>query len=359
MASGDPQMRDLIVADLEHALPSDQLVIMGAIEDLKLALYEKEVITLLAQSSAEVRDAAIYTLAAIGGVESFRPLYDVYCEDPGKAITFAISRLPVPSIDAELLQTVAEDTDMDKRLAAMPPLMLRNPDGAIELFNRLAGQEQPEVLREAAYKTLESIGDIESCKVFVDAVVLDDAWRRPSQASLKRLCVSLGKGDDIWREAFKPALDSAPDDEAREALLAVLDGAACDGALSYLKKIIGDPENTLRGAAIRALARWPEFGAGGAWLDLIATEGATPEIIEAAQRGVIRVLSRDEIRADTDSKLKLAAEAIRQAPTLDFKQAVLACHDKPSSHEKRRMKELWKPLLDDTNIVEQVQALMN
>ncbi|MBL7077390.1 MAG: hypothetical protein ISS31_07950 [Kiritimatiellae bacterium] len=359
MESGDVETRDLLVAGLAGAVPADQLVLLGAIENLKLKAYEKDVIALLAQPKGKVRDAAIYALATIGGVASFEPLYGVYQEDAGQAVIFAITRLPVPSIDAALLKTVAEDADMGKRLAAMTPLMLRNPDGAIDLFNRLAGPKRLEEIRKAAYKTLESIGDVETCKVFMAAVVGSDVWRRPAQTSLKRLCVSMGKGDDIWRGAFKPALDSASDDDAREALLAVLDGAACGGALSYLKTIIKDSENTLRPAAIRSLTRWPEFDAGDVWLDVMAAEGVTPEDLEAAERGVIRVLSRDEIRADTDRKLKLAAKAVQQAQTLEFKQAVLACYDKPSGHEKRRMKELWKPLLDDTSIVEQVQALMN
>ncbi len=359
MEAGDVLTRDTLIADLQSAPAADQHVLLAAIEDLELKEYEQDVIALLPDVDGKLRDAAIYTLATIGGAESFEPLYKAYQENAGEVVTFAISRLPVPSIDAELLRTVAGDADMDKRLSAITPLMLRKPDGAIDLFNRLAGPEQPETLRKAAYKTLESIGDVESCKVLMAAVVQNDAWRRAAQTSLKRVCVSLGKGDDIWRDAFKPALDSAADDEAREALLAVLDGAACGGALSYLKTIVKDPENALRPAAMRSLARWPQFEAGDVWLEVLAGDGATPDDIAAAQRGVVRVLSRDEIRADTDRKLKLAAKAVQQAPTLEFKQAVLACYDKPSARDKGRMKKLWKPLLDDTNIVAQVQSLMN
>ena len=359
MESGDAETQDLLVAGLKGAAPSDQLVLLGAIRGLELRIHEKDVIGLLAQPKGKVRDAAIYTLATIGGVDSFKPLYTAYREEASKAVTFAISQLPVPAVDAELMKTVAEDADVNRRLAAMTPLMLRNPDGAIELFNRLAAPEQPETIRKAAYKTLESIGNVESCSVFAKTVVQGGEWQKPAQMSLKRLCVSLDKGEDIWRGAFKPALDGAPNDEAREALLAILDGAACGGALSYLKQTAKDPANGLRPAAMRSLARWPQFDAGDAWLEVMAIEGATSEDIAAAQQGVVRVLSRKEIKADTDRKLKLAAKAVQQAPTLEFKQAVLGCYKDVSGRDKDRLKKIWKPLLNDTNIVDQVQALMD
>ena len=358
MEVGDVLTRDTLIADLQSVPPSDQRVFLAAIEDLELKEYEQEVIALLPNVDGKLRDAVLYTLATIGGPDSFDPLYAAYQANAGAAVTFAISRLPVPSIDAELMRTVAGDADMDKRLAAITPLMLRTPDGAIDLFNRLAGPEQPGALRKAVYKTLESVGDVESCKVFVAAAVQNDAWRRPAQTGLKRLCLSLGKGDDIWRDAFKPGLDSAADDEAREALLAVLDGAACGGSLSYLRAIVKDPNNALRPAAMRSLARWPQFDAGDVWLDVVAVDGSTPEDIAAAQKGIVRVLSRNEIRADSNRKVTLAMKAIQQAPTLEFKLAVLACYDEPSNQEKRSIKRLWKPLLKDTNIVAQVEALL-
>jgi HEAT repeat protein len=359
MESGDVLTRDILVADLKSATWSDQLVLLGAIQDLKLKAYERDVIALLPATKDKPRDAAIHTLAVIGGRESFEPLYEVYRDDPSEAVTFAITRLPVPSVDAELLKTVAEDSDQEVRLAAMTPLMLRNPVGAIELFNRLAGPGQPDTIRKAAYRTLESIGNVDSCNVLVATIVQGDGWQRLAQTSLKRLCVAAGREDDIWQGAFKPALDSTVDDDAREALLAVLDGVACNGSLSYLKGIIADPTHTLRPAALRSLARWPQFAAGEVWLGVMVTTGALPEDIAAAKRGILRALSQDDIVAHANLKLKLAAKAIQQARTLDFKQAVLARYDAPSQYERRRMKELWKPLLADTNIVEQVRALMD
>ncbi len=360
MEHGDAMTRDVLVAKhLCNGNPADQLVLLAAIEDLNYAEYEPEVIELLAASGGKLQDAAIYTLATIGGVASFKPLYDLYSKNPSDAVTYAITALPVPSVDAQLLKTVGEGDDMAARLSAMTPLVLRNPAGAIALLNRLAGAGHPDEIRKGAYKALESINDLDTCKVLSAAVVKDDAWRKPAQLTLKRVCVYRNEPQAIWSGAFAPALESA-DNGGREALLAILDGVACNESLAYLKKAIETPGDPLRPAALRSLARWPHFNAGEAWVTIAAAQGSAPEDVTAAERGIVRVLTRKEISAKADQRVKLAARAIQKGPTPEFKQAILGCYEKPSKDDMAAIKKHWKPLLNDanSNIVARVQALM-
>jgi len=359
MESGDTQARDVLIGGLKGAPPADQLVLLGAMRELKLKAYERDVIALLETPENKVRDAAIYTLAVIGGPASFKPLYGLYTKNPSEAVTYVITALPVPSVDAQLLKTVGEGDDMGARLSAMTPLVLRNPAGAIALLNRLAGAGHPDEIRKGAYKALESINDLETCRVLAAAVVKDDAWRKPAQLTLKRVCVYRNEPQAIWNGAFAPALESA-DNGGREALLAILDGVACNESLAYLKKAIETPGNPLRPAALRSLARWPHFNAGEAWVTVAAAEGSASEDVTAAERGIVRVLTRKEISAKADQRVKLAGKAIQKGPTPEFKQAILACYEKPSKDDRAAIKKHWKPLLNDanSNVVMRVEALM-
>jgi HEAT repeat protein len=359
MDTGDAAVLDRLVADLKGATLDDQRVLLAAIDELDLKHCETDVIDLLSGSDEKLREAAIYVLANIGGDASFEPLYKEYQRSAAPAVTFAISRLPVPAIDAKLLRTLSDsDAGMDKRLATLPPLVLRTPAGAVELMNRLAAPGQPDELRRALYKALESMGDYETCKMFAAAVMTDDTWRKPAQQSLKRLCLQMDKGDEIWRAAFKPALDTAPDDASREALLAIADGAAGREALRYLETVLKDPEHSLHDAARRSLVRWPHFDAGDAWLRILAAGAADTEDVAAAQRGIVRALSRGEIQARDDAKLQLAVKAIQQAPNTAFKQAIIDCYSKPSDRLRKQMRERFKPIQDDPDIGEQVQTLI-
>ncbi len=302
MESGDKAIRDTVVAGLGTAGKADQHVTVGAIKDLRLNMYEKDVIALLGKANdAQLRDAVYHALAVIGGEASYAPLFKAYQETPGDAVMLAISRLPVPAIDAELLNTLENDADMAKRLATLEPLSLRLPEGAVALMNRLAGTGQPDELREAVYATLEKIGDYETCRVFAAAIVEGGDWRRTAQHALKRLGHRMGFGDDIWREAFYPALESAPNDEAREALLAIVDGVAGNESLRYLENILVQDAHPLREAALRAMARWPKFEAGQAWLTILEKGMARSETLAddwrrtlefvKAERASLRILA--------------------------------------------------------------------
>jgi hypothetical protein len=225
-------------------------------------------------------------------------------------------------------------------------------------MNRLAGAGQPEELRKAVYATLEKIGDYATCRVFAAAIVEGGDWRRTAQHALKRLGHRMGQGDAIWREAFHPALESAPNDEAREALLAIVDGLAGRESLRYLEQILVQDAHPLRAAALRAMARWPQFDAGRTWLTILAKGPRSDEAIAAAQSGIVRVLSRNEIGAHHNHKLQLAADAIKQAPNVEFKRAVLNCYTNPPPHIRGSMPHYFESIKQDPDVGAEVRALI-
>ncbi len=357
MESDFDGIRNEVVASLPQIGLKDQKVVLGAISDLHLTQYEKSVLDLLADVSDQLRDSVIRTLASIGGEACFEGLYQEYQRSPGKVVTDAIIQLPIPAVDARLMAAVAENGDVDRRLAALAPLVLRNPEGCVDLLNTLVLPGQPEALRKASIKALQSVGNVASCKVLVDIIVQRDELMKDAQSSLKRLSLSMNQSDAIWRVAFKPVLEGG-DLIASEALLDIMDGVATGDSLTYLKTQLTSRDNPLHGAAFDALKRWPRFEAGDVWVNMVADTNAVPEEIAAAERGLKRILTRNEIKADKDRKLALAVMAIQQAPSTEFKQSILMCYAKPDADTKKRMKKSFAVLLDDEEIASQVQALL-
>ncbi len=358
MESGSETIRRGLVAALAKRPLEDQKVVLGAIADLHLVQYENDVLALLSNADDGLRDTVIRTLAVVGGEACFDGLYREYQRAPGKVVTDALIQLPVPAVDAKLMATVGEEGDVEKRLAALGPFVLRHPEGCVELLNTLVMPGQPEALRKAAMKSLQSVGNVASCKALVGVIAKQDALKKDAQSSVKRLSLALNQSDAIWREAFVPVLESA-DAATSEDLMAIMDGVATGESLTYLKKRVEEREDPLRKPALRALQRWPHFDAADVWVNIVADTNSVPETLDLAERSLKRILTRNEIKADADRKLQLAVTAIEQAPSLEFKQSILACYAKPNADMKGRMKKAFAPLVDDEDIGSQVQELLN
>lgn len=345
------------------SLPSaEQLTVLGTISGLGLSKYEAAVLTLLAESEGDVYNQAIYTLGAVGGENSFQPLYEAFQkDDENPAITFAITQLELPAVDEHLLGLVSgqSSSDIESRLAAITPLVLRNPEGAAAVFNGLVASGQPDELRQAGFKAIESAGNVESCKVLADLIVAEDPMMRPAQQSLKKAALRINKGHDVWHSAFKPTLNSASASQSqKESLMVILDGVIAGDSLNFLKKAILEPSDPLRPIAIRILGRWPEAKAGDIWIELAAADFATVDDQKAALKGLTRILTRKEIERDTNRRLKLGLKAIESAPSTGYKLEILKCFEDSDNYARGRMNEHFKSILNDPEIGAAVQALM-
>lgn len=358
----DASYQQQFVGKLSSLSNWEQLSVLGAISGLGLSEHEAAVIALLEGSEGEVYNQAIYTLGAIGGEASFQPLYEAFQkDDENPAITYAITQLQLPSVDQHLLGLVSGESssDFEARMAAITPLVLRNPEGAAAVFNELVAPSQPEELRKAGFKAIELAGDVESCKVLADLIVAEDPMMRLAQQSLKKAALRINKGHDVWQSAFKPTLTSASATQSqKESLLVIVDGVLAGDSLNFLKKKVMDPSDPLRPISIRMLGRWPEAKAGDVWVELAAADFATVEDQKAALAGLTRILTRDEIERDTNRRLRLALKAIESAPSTAYKLEILKCFEGSENYTRGRMKEHFAPLMSDPELAPTIEALM-
>ncbi len=190
-------------------------------------------------------------------------------------------------------------------------------------------------------------------------VVQPDPLKRPAQQTLKRLSLNLGNADGLWESAYQPALQAAPDDAAREDLLAILDGAAGTNSLGYLESLVTDPAHPLHAAAVHSLSRWPDFAAGEVWLKLLGTANPADDDLQAAEKGIIRIVTQKSVAAPPRKKFDLAVRAIQAGPTVAFKEAILGhCESPKAGPQKKEFAAAFSALLDDSDIGLKVYPLL-
>lgn len=358
----DTSYQQQFVGQLTDLSDWEQVAVLGAISGLGLSEHEAAVIALLEGSEGEVYNQAIYTLGAIGDEASFQPLYEAFQKDDANpAITFAITQLQLPSVDQHLLGLVSGQisSNLESRLAAITPLVLRNPEGADAVFQDLIDPGQPEALRKAGFKAIESAGSVENCKRLAELIVADDVMKRQAQQTLKKAALGINERHDVWHSAFKPSLTSASTTQSqKESLMVIIDGVPTDASLNFLKKKVMDPPDPLRPISLRMLGRWPEAKAGDVWVELAAADFATVDDQKAALKGLTRILTRDEIERDANRRLKLALKAIESAPSTAYKLEILKCFEGSENHTRGRMKAHFASLMSDPELAPTIEALM-
>jgi len=358
MEVGPAAMRNAIVGKLPSVEPGDQIVIISAIGEYGLSQYEPQLLQLLEEAPEELHTPLIDSLSRIGGDDSFDPVFDAFVADSrSQKMVAAVSRLRAPSADKKALATAKSGSDYTERINAMKILELRNAPGATDLLNSIAQSEKDPKVRQASFKSLEAIGNLDSTKILVEIALSGDKNAKSSLLSLKRLSTNFGAQDYLWREIYQPAINSASD-ESKGKLISILDGIACKKTLDYVKGLALDPDSQVKADAIRVLSRWPGIDAGEVWLDIAMSEKATPEDISKAETALKKILLINQWNYKKDQQ-KLAIKAVKRAPTPEFKRAILSAYENPDNRLKGHLKVILPQLKDDPDIGDETEALLN
>lgn len=322
MAMQSP-LRGHVVEQMPMLPATDQLVVLGSIEDFRYPQFESAVLELLATAGESTKPAAISALGVVGSDASFEPLLELYlADDRDRDVATALARLQAPSADQNLLSTAQGNGPVDERVAALRLLVLRNTDGVTELVNTLGRPGNPADLREAAFRGMEIIGDTASIQLLLSIVLSDDDVKRQAQGSLKKLSANLAVPDFLWTDFYAPAMAAAASDDLRRDVLVILDGNSGPAAADYLEELILS-NHPLRPDAIRTLQRWTDMSGGKVWLALAATPDASATDLANAERGVIRLLTSNRISGNDYSRVELAKNAILATEDGDAQQRIL------------------------------------
>lgn len=348
MNSGTEDMRDYLVSTLDRSSVEDQIIIVGAIGDAGLSAYESDLLELLPEAEGELRIEILDTLGDVGGDASFDALYAAFLDDPrDKVIAEAVSRLNAPAADAKALDDAKSGSDIDSRVASLKLLAERNGPGATELCNEISANPGDKKLREAAFKALENIGNLESVRILTQLILDKDSSMRAAQLSLKRLALSYDAPDALWDDVFRPTLEKA-DEAQQEGLIMVLDGNPGKDTLDYLRYLILFTDGNLRTASLKTLARWPNADSGEVWMEIMAKQELSDADIASAKRSILRILSTDDVEGGTQQKGELAVAVVGSSLPDEFKlDAVEALDRKINKWQLGALQKALKPLADD------------
>ncbi|WP_221030042.1 HEAT repeat domain-containing protein [Actomonas aquatica] len=359
-AAMDSALSETVVAMLPDLGEDEQRIVLGAIADLGLSTYEPSVLALLATASPELKPVVIRTLGLVGSAESFQPLLDLYLADGrDRDAAGALARLQAPLVDASLLATAQGDGPVEDRAAALRLLVLRNTDGVTALLNGFADAANPPALREAAFTGMEVVGDADSVRLLLAAILNNDPQKRDAQGSLKKLSAVLGVPDYQWTELYAPAMQLATDDGRRD-ILAILDGASGPAAAAYLQDlVIGD--DTLAPEAMNSLRRWTDISGVDAWLAIATDANSTDEEVAMAKQGIIRLIRSTRVTGLYPVKVMKAAESLRALANDDaFRLELIKTYDRKLHWQTRsQILGLFPEFADDPVIGEAVTELID
>ncbi len=359
MSEASASAKDKIVARLAGMNPADQLVIISAIGEFELSIYEDDLLGLLDKTQDEVKAKVIIALSRIGGDKSFQVIYEEFLNhSSSKALASALSVLKSNSADMNMLKIAKNGPRPSERILAIKVLELRNTPGATELLNDLISNSPDEQLLEASVKSLENIGNLDSITIMANLISNGNEHTKIVQRSLKRLIANYNAPEVIWETAYQPALKQAQSAQSEQALVAILDAMICDSSVAYLRGHLLDLNSEMRPHVVRLLQRMRDTVATELWIELMKENKLQDDERDTVLKACVDTLTKG--RKNTESKrLALLAPILKSAPDSEFRKSVFDAIQTSNDKVKNSLKPSLKKLENDSEIGEEVKAFMS
>ena len=361
-----PALYQKVIHFLDDGDAAEKIIIVTSIGMKGLRQFEGELLALLPGSEPMLRTAIIQALGNTGGEASFKVLFDAFVKNSKDAdLKEALGKVQAPEADAKALVALEKGTESRERIAAMQVLELRNVEGATVLVNKVAGATADAELREAAFKTLESIGDGDSLQLMLDFIAQGGESAVAAQRSLKRLSVNFGDPGYQWEKFYEPALTSAGSDVAKGRIVQIVDSVACSEVVAFLQQILSDPRTELREAALQSLRRWPlteKMEEGALWVLVGETEFSTEQERDIADRALKKLLTTkghqfNIVQAD------LIVKIMKSKMPRDFKRDLLGVYENPAKHffkhRRSAVSQRLKPHLGDPDVGDLIKNIID
>jgi HEAT repeat protein len=152
-------------------------------------------------------------------------------------------------------------------------------------------------------------------------------------------------------KAVLAALPSAKDVDARCSLMSVLGRIGDEAALPVLREALGDKEDKIKDAAVRALSDWPT-AAPAADLLKVAQKSENPVHKTLALRGYVRLAGLKSDRP-AEETMKMYKDAMALAADVSEKKMVLSGLGGTDSYEAM---EMAASFLDDKELKDEAEA---
>lgn len=304
-----------------------------------------------------VRVAALEAMGRLGGAACVPELASVAATGGSKeekaAAQESLDILRGKDVDAAIVDYMRK-CDAAQRAELARSLGARNAVSAVPPLIGAAKDADVNVRKEV-FKALAVLGTEKDIPSLVDLLlgVDEDQVRKEAQKAVAQAAKTIGDANKRGA-AIIPALDKAQKTEAQCAVLAVLGEIGDPNGLPPLRAAIEKGDDTLRDAAVRAIAGWPTPDAIDDLLKI--AESAKDDTHRAlAARGLFRLLEAQAERPAAE-KVPYYGKAMAAARTPDDKKLVLAALAKVID---RGALLLVDPCLDDENLKAEAELAAN
>jgi len=311
---------EVLAAEMQKAGPSAQVVLVEILASRGDRAAGPAVAKLMDSKDDAVRLAAVAAMGNLGDAACVERLVRLAAEQgPARApARAALARLAAPEVDTRLIALAAKG-EVAARAEAIHAIADRRSPGAGQVLIDAAG-DADESVRAAAFSALAVAGAGDSYPRLIQMLVAAASPREGD--AIEKAVIAVGSRLATPAEREGPAataLKSAPA-KAKAALLRVLAAAGGPEALEAVRAGLKDSDATIREAAVRALAAWPDEAAAGDLLALARdAESATHRAL--ALRGYLRLAVAQK---DEAARVKLLEQVRPIAKTADAKRMLLA-----------------------------------
>jgi len=298
-----------------------QVVLLGALEGRGDKAAAPYVAQLVGSTSESVRVAAIGALAVLGDASSIELLAKASADDSavGRVAMDSLGRLSGPGVAQALVAVAKSDAAVPVRINAIEALVNRHETEAIDALLAVAADNNPDV-RQAAYKALGALAGQSELAKMVSMLIA--AGGDADRAGIERAMIAAAARLEAPDAALVIAGLAKADDTVKPYLLVVLARFGGPDALAAVRSQLGANDAKLKGAAIRALAAWPDASPLSDLMNIARSENdATCQVL--ALRGYIKLLEIPANRGASQTAA-LLAEAMSAAKGTDEKKTVLS-----------------------------------
>lgn len=321
-------------AEMPRFSPILQIRFLTALGEYKAPHAKDAALASLHNETAEVRLAALETLAEVGDRSCVLPLASAAAKatDRGlrEAAREALSRLPDPQADRVIAEAIEKTDFADKKETGTAVEIIRaagqrNIQQAMPGVLKAASAENRAVKKEALL-TLQIIAEPS------DLAQLVGLLEKPDTDVNKMLVAVAMKEKQAGGRArdILLFLQRTQNDGSKAAAYQTLGLIGDPESLEVLRKGLKDGNPSLREAAFRGLAEWPSAEVVED-MKRFVKEGENETTRVIAFRSYVRMVRQSDLM--TDSKVSALAEAMKIAPRESEKKAVLAALGEQASEQ--------------------------
>jgi HEAT repeat protein len=346
---------DVIKAAAEQLVnleSGQQAQLIAALTDCGDKVALPAVLAATKNSNDYVRITALKAMGTLGDVSSVDMLVAAAVSSGGeeqKAAQESLYRLRGPDVDGAILKKLP-GAEPKAKVELVRSCEQRNIKTSVPVLMTMARDADAKV-RIESIKALRALAGPQDIPALIE---LQLASAGNDKGELEKTVVVAAKKipeDKGQAQAVLAALSAAKDVEAKCSLLSVLGKIGDEAALPVLRDALGDKEDKIKDAAVRAISDWPT-AAPAADLLKVAQTSENQVHKTLALRGYVRLAALKSNRP-AEETMKMYKDAMALAADASEKKMVLSGLGSTDSFEAMQMAAGY---LDDKELKEEAEA---